>query len=380
MKITVNAIDMTLRVDFRTLTPIDSDIAQVTTASFVLEDPKKDLASTQVPRLQNEVLIYDDDNTTLLFGGFINTITDLEMHPVGRAWKLDCQDYSVRLTQSATGSLNKTGVVDSDRNFIIAIMRDGLKAQTFLGNSIDDVIITANEPDWPGVQFTAFMSGLDWSYMTPKNAVDNLKKYVPNVYLSIGPDKIVTYGLLRTLAPFSISTSPNGTTLRGFEGYTEEIVISDHRNKMRRGGAAASEVTAVDEVSWSTFGKILDDPYKNDSTIPASDLKRRTYAELRTKRVKRRSSFRVRDKGLKAGQLIDIVVNRLGSGTRPAPLGFMECAIGRSVSGQIAGERYRSLINKVQTVLEAGNRTYLYEVETGDVQTEFPIQLPASTS
>jgi len=382
MKITVNAVDVTLRVDFTTLTPLDSDIARISTASFVLEDLNRNLPAAQVPRLYHEVLIYDDDNVTLLFGGYINTVTDLDDtgNPIGRAWRLDVQDYAVRLTQTATGSLNKTGITDTDRNFVIAILRDALKAQSFAGvTGIDDAIITANEPDWPGVQFTAFMSGLDWSYQDPANALGNLYKYVPNVYLTIGPDKIVTYGLRRALAAFSVSSAPNNTTLFAFENYSEETVISTHVNKMRRGGAAASEVTAVDEVSWSQFGRILDAGYLNDTTVPAADLKRRAYAELRTSRIRRRASFRVRQKGLKAGTLIDVVVSRLGAGTRPAPLAFMECAIGRSVPGALAGERNRWLINGVKTAL-TGNRTYAYDVSVGDVQADFPIQLPAAST
>jgi len=379
MKITVNAVDMTLRVDFSTLTPLDSDISRIATASFILEDPTRSLTSLQVPRLNHEVLIYDDDNVTLLFGGFINTLTDIPMHPVGRAWQIDVQDYSVRLVQTATGSLNKVGIIDTDRNFVIAILRDALASQTFAGTTIDDAIITANEPNWAGVQFTAFLSGLDWSYMDPAGAIANLTKYVPNVFLAIGPDKVVTYGLRRTLAAFSVSSAPNNSTLYAFENYNEETVVSDHVNKMRRGGAAASEVTALDEVSWSRFGRILDAGYVNDTSIPAADLQRRAYAELRTRRVKRRASFTVRQKGLKAGFLIDTVVSRLGAGAYPAPLAFMECAIGRSVSGAIAGERNRWLITGVKTQ-PTGNRTYAYNVSVGDPQADFPIQLPAATA
>lgn len=381
MKITVNAVDVTLRVDFRTLTPLDSDISRIATASFVLEDPTRSLASTQVPQLWHEVLIYDDDNVTLLFGGFVNTLTqrDDQENPVGRSWSLDCQGYGVRLTQTATGSLNKVGVTDTDRNFVIAILRDGLKAQTFGGNTIDDAIATANEPDWPGVQFTAFLSGLDWSYMSPQNAIQNLQKYVPNVYLTVGPDKVVTYGLLRTLAAFSVSSAPNNTTLFGFEHYVEETVVSDHVNKMRRGGAAASEVTAIDETSMARFGRILDAGYKNDTAVPAGDLQRRAYAELRTHRIKRRASFQVRQKGLKAGTIIDAVVSRLGPGTYPAPLAIMNAAIARSATGALAGERNRWLISKVKTT-PLGNRQYAYDVSVGDVAVDFPIQIPASTS
>lgn len=396
MKVIVNGLDVSGRVDLTTLTPLDSDISQIVVASFVVEDQARTLTTTQVPKLYHEVLIGDDATGTgafqtnafgagfqtlgvslLLFGGFINTLTDIQMHPVGRAWRLDCQGYGVRTIQTATGSLNKSAIIDTDRNFVIAIFRDALKAQAFGGTTIDDAIVTANEPNWPGVQFTSFLSGIDWSYMNPDNAMGNLLKYVPNVYWSIGPDKILTYGLVRTLAAFSVSTSPNGTSLVGMENYVEERVVSDHRNKMRRGGAGASEVTAIDEVSWSMYGRILDDPYKNDTTVPAADLTRRAYAELRARRTKRRASFRVNDKGLKAGTLIDVVNARIGSGTRPAVLCVMDTLIARSTSGAIAGERGRFLVTKVKTV-PLGNRNYAYDVEVGDVQTEFPIQLPAA--
>jgi hypothetical protein len=258
-------------------------------------------------------------------------------------------------------------MTDSDRNWVIAIFRDALKAQTFgSGTGLDDPIITANEPDWPGVQATAFMSGLDWSYMSPKNAMDNLTKYVSGVQWRIGPDKVLSYGRLTTLAPFIVSTSPGATNVKPFENYDEEIITSGHLNKMRRGGAAASEATAFDEVSYARSGRIFAAPYVNDTTIPAADITRRAYAELRTKAIRRRARFIVRDKGLKAGQLIDVVNNRTGSGTTPWPwLNIAHSLAGRAVIGPIAGERGRFLITRVGTQLTSPS-TYAYEVDAGD--------------
>lgn len=379
MKITVRAIDVTLRVDFTTLTPLDSDIARISTASFILEDKDKTLTPAQLPREFDEVLIYDDDNVTLLFGGYVNTLVALakDQTPVGRSWQVSIQDYASRLLQTATGSLDKSAVTDTDRNFVIAILRNALTAQTFDSGLIDDAIVTANEPNWPGVQFTAFLAGLNWSYTPTQSAIARLIALVPNVFLSIGPDKIVNYGLRRAAAAFGVSSAPNGVTLFAFENYNEETVVSGHINKMRRGGFGASEVTAIDETSFARYGRIFDAGYVNDTTILAADLVRRAYAELRTRRVKRRASFRVRQKGLVAGTVIDTVISRLGSGTRPAPLAMMGPALARSSSGALAGERNRWLITKVKTAL-TGNRTYAYDVEVGDVQADFPIQVPAA--
>jgi hypothetical protein len=378
MKITVRAVDVTLRVDFRTLTPIDSDISRITVASFVLEDRDDTLTAAQLPKEFDEVLIDDDDNVTLLFGGYVNTIValDKKLTPAGRAWQISVQDYASRLLQTATGSLDKSAVTDTDRNFVIAILRNALKAQSFDSGTIDDAIVTANEPNWPGVQFTAFLAGLDWSYTPTSSAIARLIALVPNVFLSIGPDKIVNYGLRRAAAAFGVSSAPDGVTLFAFENYTEEVVISGHVNKMRRGGAAASEVTAIDETSFARYGRIFDAGYVNDTTILATDLARRAYAELRTRRVKRRAKFRVRQKGLVAGTVIDTVVSRLGSGTRPATMAIMGPALARSSSGALAGERNRWLITKVKTI-PTGNRTYAYDVEVGDVQDDFALQVPA---
>ena len=253
MKVFVNGVEMALRVDLSNIRPLDSDLTQIPSAYAVVEDPAKTLTRVQEPRIYHSVLIYKDDGVTLHFGGYVNTFTELDINPVGRAWGLLCQGYGARLVETATGSYNQTGVIDSDRNFVVGILEDALKTQSFAGTTVDDAIIAANV-GWLGVKHTTHMSGLDWSYMSPKDALDSLMRFAPNAHFSIGPDRVVSYGLRRELAPFALSTSPNGTTTKGFENYAEEVVLGDHKNKMRRGGAAASEVTAVDEVSWAKYG------------------------------------------------------------------------------------------------------------------------------
>ena len=126
------------------------------------------------------------------------------------------------------------------------------------------------------------------------------------------------------------------------------------------------------------MGRILDAPYVNDEDIPAADLERRAYAELRTKRTRRRVTFGVRDEGLVAGQVVDVVNHRVGPGTRPGVMAIMESAMARSASGALAGERGRLLITKVSTQ-PLGNQNYRWDIEAGDVFTEFPLELPAAT-
>lgn len=367
VRILVDGVDLAAtNIELQSLTPSDSDLGQqISTASFVIDEEKQ--VTAKVPQRGQEVLIYDDDGTTLIFGGFIRDLTHVPQ-PVRRRWSVECQDYNVRAFETATGSLNKSGIVDSDRNFVIAIFRDALKAQVFgSGTGLDDPIITANEPNWPGVQGTTNLSGLDFSYKSPKSAMEQLTAYIPGVFWRVGPDKVLTYGYMRDLAPFAVHTTPTLTGLKPFENYHEQILVGEHCNKMRRAGAAASEATAYDEVSYAILGRILDAGYADDTTVPAGDVRRRAYAELETRPIRVRANFRVRDKGLRAGQLIDVVNERIGSGTLPAPFpnAFLEPLMATSTTRSLAGERGRFLITKV-TTRPLGRQNYIFDVECGD--------------
>lgn len=377
MKFVVDGTELRGHIDYESdvATFGDSDLGQaVTVAEFIVEEDHTG-AIPKVPKEGHEVQIYDDDNTTLLFGGFVRELEELQ-RAVVRAWRCVCASYAIRAFETATGSLNKAGAIDTDRNFVIAIFRDALKGQSFgVGTGIDDAIITANEAvGWSGVQGTAAVSGSDWSYMTPSAALDLLTKSVPNVSWRIGGDKLLRYGLFRDLAPFAVSTSPTVSGLKAMEQYRERTILTGHRNKMRRGGTGTAEETAVDEVSYARYGKIFEDPYKNDDGVPASDLRRRTYAELRSRRIRRVVSFRVRDKGLEAGQLIDVVNERIGSGTIPAAHPALDLIHARSTSGRIAGERGRFLIQKVTARIE-GPQAYAYDVQCGDAYRDLAVEL-----
>lgn len=378
MRVFVGGTEMVSRVPVFSMQPREVSLDTIPSAYVVVDDPASTLTAAQLPREYHEVIIYKDDGVTMLFGGYVNTLTHLGDSPIGRTWGLKCAGYEGRLRETQTGSLDKSATTDSDRNFVIAILRSALATQSFGAASLDDAIITANEPDWTGVQQTTFLAGLDFSYKDPRAAIDALRAYIPNVYLSIGADRIVQYGRLATLAPFALSSSPNGTTTKGYENYSEEVVEADHRNKIHRGGASASDVTAYDEVSMAKFGRILDAGYKADTSVLASDLTRRTYAELRTLRVRHRVMFSVRDEGLEPGQAVDIVNTRLGSGTRPGVMCVTEPLFARSPSGAIAGERGRFFITKVRQAT-LGNQNYRWDVEAGDLVTGFQYQLPATT-
>lgn len=596
-------VDVTRWVERDTFKPEDSDLGQqIGTVLVVLED---DPLLGPVPvtiREGLELQIIDHDRVTVKFGGWVRNIKR-ERLPTSRVrYHLPCQDYNARLIETATGSLTFTGT-DNDRNMVIAILRDALKQQQSSPNGalVDDPIITVNEAaGWPLVRATAILSGMDFSYMAPGRALENLKKYVPNVYLRIRPDKLVQYGLLRDPAPYAIAVAPahdtkgprtysrevladapagywrlgeasgtvardssgngrdgtysggvtlgqagavsDGNTAALFDGVNglvtvphsaalavvstfsvgcwyrltalsaggghliskgpdegatttawflridpsaenstpslfvsdgtsveprvkgttgkigelrfvvatydganlrlyengalvstqartlaappavttalliggggvpfpglidepffyasvlsaariaahyqagvayfmealaleEETILTGHFNKLRRGGAGASTATAYDEAAIAKYG-LMESPYKNDTTVPAADLTRRAYAELRSYRPKvvRRTS--TTEPGLQAGQLVDLIDPAQGAGTRPAPyLGSLASQIyGRSPHGRLSGERGRFLIQKV-TQVPIGADDYRYDIELGDNVPDFP--------
>lgn len=372
MKITVDAVDLTLYVRVDEFQPLSSDLGQpVQVATFRVRDPAKIIP--KIPREGHDVRIYKDDNVTLLYRGRISNLSNVYDEPVGRAWDCSCQSYAVRALESQTGSADRSATTSSDREHVIYLWRNALTsiASSPNGSTLTDAIITANEPNWTGVGATSFGAGLDFSYTTLKSAMDRLADYFPNTYWRIGPDLILTYGLFRTLAPFALTQTPNLTTTFPYAGYQEEVYVGDHRNKMRRGALGAAEATAYDEVSIGRYGVVLEDPYKNDEAVPAADITRRAYAELKSRRVKRVARFSVRDEGLEAGQLIDVVNPRIGAGTLPAP--FMDPFVpmyGRSSYGVLAGERGRLLIQKVN-VKPLGNRKYEWDIEAGDNVRDF---------
>lgn len=383
MKTLINAVDVSDWCTHELFNPADSDLAQQIASSIFSVEEVDGVTVPLVPKRGMTVKHYADDGVTLLFNGFAREV-EAQHADSGRAWQVACQDQNVRTFEAQIGTLNTyVATQDNDRNMVIAIFRAGLKQQRLSPSSpaIDDAIITANEPNWPNVRGTAFLSGIDFSNLTVKAAMDKLTAAVPNVYWSIGADGTVSYGLRRTLAPFALSTSPDGATsaadnlLGRYKDFVDRIITGDHRNSLAYTGAGPTTVTASDEVSYAVHGRILAATPVTNTSVPAALVKQYAYATLRTKRERRLLKATAMKAGLSAGQIIDVVNERLGDGSRPAPwldLFFSPIA-GRSASGQLAkgnGYRGRVLIQKVTTVPvgggAAGSGLLEYALECGD--------------
>jgi hypothetical protein len=193
----------------------DSDLgAQIATLELILGD-RSTADIPKVPRYGMQIEHYADDaGLELTFGGRISDITQLD-RPVRRAWRLGVQSHDVRVLEAPTGSLNKAGIVDTDRAFIIAILTDALAQHTFgASTGIDDPIYTANAAiGWSGVKATTRLAGKDWSYVAARRAIDDVLELVANVTFRIRPDKIVEYGRPRARAPYVIvSAGASATT------------------------------------------------------------------------------------------------------------------------------------------------------------------------
>ena len=383
MRTDLAGTDVTDFADIAALTPNADDLGeQIGNATIVLEE-ESDLGAVlaREPRHKDEVRIYDDDTVTLRFGGYVSSIASLSRPGLRRAWRVTCQDWNVRTLETATGSLNRAAVTTNDRQHVIAIFTDALFAQTFAaGTGLAEAIYTANAPDWTGIQATAFLYGKDWSYMTTKQAMDSLTAIVPGVSWRIDVDKIVRYGLLRgTPAPFDLHTDPEYAYLEGYEDWTEEVRTAGHFNKARRGGEGAAEQTFFDEVSYQRSGHlIIDSAYRNDETVPASDLRRRTYAEGKLARIRRTATTTITEPGVKAGQVIYVANQRLGTHRNidhAAPMVNPLRIMGRSRSGRLAqGARGRFLVQKVERK-PLGAGLHEYRLQLGDAKRDLPTQL-----
>lgn len=110
--------------------------------------------------------------------------------------------------------------------------------------------------------------------------------------------------------------------------------------------------------------------------MPASDLRRRTYAELGALAVKRLVRLRTRAAGFKAGQLAELCNTRLGDigGERGAFLDTIQPIFAGGKHLALPGYRGQLLIQKV-TVMALGNRQYEYELELGDYRRDFATAL-----
>lgn len=339
-----------------------------------------------VPREGLEVLLYDQV-AALAWGGFIAQPIAIPESGV-RAWALPCQSWAARFAEASTGSLNKAGVTDNDRNFLIAMIRDGLKAQTFGADTVgvDDAIILANEPDWIYVQGTAILAGADWSYGPLLEKIKDLTDRVPGVYLRIRPDKQVEYGLPGTVAPYTISSLPSYSQIRAGvraeiakSSYSEEVITAGHFNHVRLGGAGAAEEVAFDAVSFGRYGRPRKAPYENDEAIPSGDLKRAAYAKLARLGERKIVKAGITDDGVEPGMLVPVLDDELGciDDYGWAPDTGWALSIGTPFLEPAVGWRGEFLVQKVKPAFIAPGK-YGYELELGAYQPDFDRALSTS--
>ena len=332
----------------------------------------------------------DDATPATIFGGWVSgPITEVP-GPRVPSFVLYCQPWAARLAESSTGSLNKTGLQDVDRNFVIAAFADALAAAALAVGAdpgVDDPIYAANvAAGWSGVQGTAFLYGTDWSYRTLLSVMQDLIKRVPGTSFRIRPDKILEYGVFATPAPIALASwidadlMPAGKyAVIDADSYEEETLSAGHFNKVRLGGLGAAEDTAYDTVSIGRYGRVMRAPYQNDENIAAADVTRAAYAKLAslgTRRVVRVKSTNELD-ALEPGMLVPVLVTDVGclddEGWAP---NVAEVYLGSPLQEPATGYRGELMVQKV-TPTRTSPDTQRYEVELGAYVSDFDHALAA---
>lgn len=405
-----------------TLRPVDQVILRRDGVSYDVSDPWVDRAGYHPPAgdlggliATATVVLIDNDGTIpiqaregdeiymydpaaqLVFGGWIAQ-PEIEVGGPGtKKWTIAAQDWSARAAESSTGSLNKSGVTDSDRNFLIAMFLDALGAsgQIFGADTTgtDDPIIAANvAAGWPLVQATAVLAGTDWSYRQLLDVIGDLKRRIPGVAIRIRPDKLVEYGILVTDAPFALVgtlaiPSMVASSYAEIEAgsYHEKVLTTGHYNRVRLGGFAAAEEIATDESSYARYGRVRNRPYENDENIPAGDLRRAAYAKLDSLAPRLIAEAVITDDGLDPGMRVWVIVPDLGT---PDDIGWypdtaFSFYLGTPFAEPSQGWRGEFLVQKVEPTFVSPSSgatpgVQRYKVELGAYRPEFERALAAS--
>lgn len=365
-------------VDAAGYDPPAADLSSyIATCTILLVDPARSLPWR--PDRGVEVRL-SDATPAVVFGGWVTDPNVDVPGPDVPRYKLVASSWATRLAEVATGSLNKSGLVDTDRNFLIAQFRDAMAAAS-LGTDVDDPILVANDAvGWSGVQGTAFLYGTDWSYRPLLDTLRDLVSRVPGTSLRIRPDKIVEYGVFATPAPVALAAVDDAKLMPAAkvividaDSYTDEILAAGHFNHVRLGGIGAAEATAIDQVSIGRYGRALVAPYENDENIAAADIVRAANAKLATVAERRVVTVKTTNDvdALEPGQVVSVLVSDVGciddEGWSPIAA---ELYLGTPLQEPAFGYRGELLVQKVRpSWIAPGVQTY--EIELGSYVADF---------
>lgn len=377
-------VDFSAWVDRDGYKPPSSDLnGMITTTAIRFVDPDRTIPYEPYEGFEVELR---DSTPELVFGGYVASPVIRIPGPDVPSWDVTATSWATRFAETATGSLNKVGVLDSDRNFAIAIIKDGLTAAALAfgtdATGADDPIVAANEAvGWSGVRHTTFVYGGDWSYGQTMVRLRNLLDRVPGTSIRVRPDRIVEYGVFADPAPVALAAVPDAVEMSASkvieidaESYEEEIMNAGHYNKVRLGGFGAAEHTAYDTTSIGILGRVMATPYENDEGIPAADVIRAAYAKLAEfprRRVVRCTTTNDAS-SLETGMLVPVLVSDKGcwldEGWAP-PLDH-EGYLGTPLGEPCSGYRGELLLQKITPTFIAPG-VQAYELELGDYIADF---------
>ncbi len=372
-------VDFTDWVDRAGYKPPESDLhGLITTATVRVVDVDETIPYEPQEGFEVELR---DALSALVFGGYVASPVLGMPGPLTPSWDVTATSWAARLAETATGSLNRTGVLGSDRDFAIAIIVDCLSAAAMTYGSetvgADDPLVAANVAvGWSGIQHTAFIYGTNWSYRQGTNALKDLVDRVAGASLRVRPDRIVEYGVFATPAPVALASVPDAVLMAAAkvveidaDSYSEEIMNAGHFNKVRLGAFGAAEHTAYDTVSIGELGRVIATPYENDESIPAADAERAAYTKLSQfarRRVVRATTTNAVD-ALEPGMLVPVLVAPKGCWHDEgwSPSGVFEEYLGTPLMEPAAGFRGELILQRITSRYLASG-VQAYDLELGD--------------
>lgn len=218
-RILINGVDKTTSIDQKSHMRIKLMANERGTASFVT-------SPGYLPTLRQEVLIYDSDGVTILFGGLVFSVATEGVGLLNFA-KVECVDW-VAYTSWRTASYTFSGNVT-----LLGML------QLLISNWLTDYGITlhGSQVVGPTVDATNYV----WSYKPIENILRDATAYSGGYVFSISPAKVLRMVLSTSApaSPFSITTGASNVQRIEWEesskSYATKVIL-------RCGGTSSKEL------------------------------------------------------------------------------------------------------------------------------------------
>lgn len=340
------------------------------TARFVIHDANKTLGF--IPREEDTVIYTEPDGVTRSFAGKLKQLKVTNL-PIGVLYECACQSWGAML-KGVVPQVAKSyaaGLTD------IAIVSDVL-ASFFapIGTGITHVLFSRRS-SMPAYDIVPGAKSLD-------AILSDLASIADNAPLYLDADKRVHWNDVLRLAPFSISTRPNGTTRRKAWGITDYRDASQAPMRVKVKGAGGVEYEATDWLAFARAklrraadeGGAPDDLYWQipditDATLTTVDqCQQRALQELAKQAARQVVSFSTLEAGLYPGMEIDVTDTNKGTGSDGLYADGDDPACAPADDDEMHLSMGRFLIQRVTPTLK-GNGVVEFAIEAGSYEPQW---------